>query len=294
MRMFMALSMLVAALLMPALSHASNVTLETSHLTVSDRDNHSDEQLRELANYAQETLNKVLAFWSADPGIDQFGKIRIIFEPPFRGNYFSVFYWDRKDGRQIRAVRVAGSAPLPQMLAHKLASAVFPQNDKLIRNMMGIVTENQLGNRLTFPGCGFSDDEWVLAFLRMKSVIPLNELGPDHESWGMRDYGGGNIRAYDIAKQLKSYAEAGSFSQYLVLTYGINKLKQLHELSSRQKRPWQEVYEIGLQELEANWLKALAASEKAKSESIATLSTLFASNANTACLKAQEIVLGKQ
>ena len=134
------------------------------------------------------------------------------------------------------------------MMAHKLTSAVFPQKDKLIRNMMGILTEAQVGNPLAFPMCGFSSDEWVLAILEKRSYIPLNELGPDHESWGMKDAGGGKLSILDKAKQHKAYAETGSFGNYLFQTYGINKIKQFQRLSHEKDRPWQDVFGISMQE----------------------------------------------
>ena len=102
------------------------------------------------------------------------------------------------------------------MMAHKLTSAVFPQKDKLIRNLMGILTEAQVGNPLTFPMCGFSSNEWVLALLETKSYLPLSELGPDHESWGMKDAGGGKLLILDKAKQHKAYAGNGVFWELFV------------------------------------------------------------------------------
>jgi hypothetical protein len=52
------------------------------------------------------------------------------------------------------------------MMAHKRTSAVFPQRDKLISNMMGILAEAQVGSAMTFPMCGFDSDDWVPAFAR--------------------------------------------------------------------------------------------------------------------------------
>ncbi len=202
-------------------------------------------------------MERVLAFWSADSGVDRFGKIRVVFDAPRRDFYSSVFYWEKKDGQRVRVVGVFGSEGSPQMMAHKLTSAVFPQKDKLIRNMMGILSEAHVGNALTFPMCGFGSDDWVLALLKKKSTIPLDQLGPDHESWGMSDAGGGKLSVHDKVKQHKAYAETGSFGNYVYQTYGINKIKQFHRLSHEQERPWQAAFGIGLQELEANWLKNL-------------------------------------
>ncbi len=290
-RIAIVLSMFVAVLLGPAWSQASETTIETPYLIVGDTTgNLSNEQLKRLAGMAQETLNKVLAFWSADPGIDRLGKIRVYFDRPRREVYSSVFYWDKKGSQRLRIVRVFGTEGVPQMMAHKLTSAVFPQKDKLIRNMMGILTEAQVGNPLTFPMCRFSSDDWVLALLKTKSYLPLNELGPDHESWGMKDAGGGKLSIHDKAKQHKAYAETGSFGNYLFQTYGINKIKQFHRLSHEKDRPWQEVFGTGLRELEENWLKALRANEKPKEENVSIVLKLFEASPGTACAEAQKLV----
>jgi hypothetical protein len=295
MRIAIVLSIFLVGLLTPALSLASDTTVETPHLIVSDTTGKlSNEQLKRLADHAQETLNRILAFWSADPGTARFGKIRVVFDVPRRDVYSSVFYWDKKGDQRIRIVQVFGTDAAPQMMAHKLASAVFPQKDKLIRNMMGILTEAQIGNPLTFPMCGFASDEWVLALLETKSYLPLNELGPDHESWGMKDAGGGKLSIHDKAKQHKAYVEAGSFGNYLFQTYGINKIKRLQRLSYEKDRPWLDVFGISMQELEANWLKTLRANGKTREGNVSIVLKLFETNPGTACSEAQKIGTRKQ
>ncbi len=295
MRIAIVLSMFMAVLSTPVLSYASDKTLETSYLIVSDiTGNLSDGQLKGLADQVQETLNRILAFWSADPGIARFGKIMVVFDAPRREVYSSVFYWDKRGDHKIRIVRVFGADGAPQMMAHKLTSAIFPQKDKLIRNMMGILTEAQVGNPLTFPMCGFSTDDWVLTLLKTKSYIPLNELGPDHESWGMKDAGGGKLSILDKAKQHKAYAETGSFGNYLFQIYGINKIKQFQRLSHEKDRPWREVFGISMKELEANWLKALRVNEKAKEENISIVSKLIERDPGNACAEAQQHVTSKR
>jgi len=289
------LSILVAVILTPALFQASDRTMETSYLIVSDATGKlSRDQLKGLANRAQATLEKILTFWSADPEIDRFGKIMVVFDAPRRDVYSSVFFWDKKDGRRTRIVQVFGTDESPQMMAHKLTSAVFFQKDKLIRNMMGILTEAEVGNPLTFPMCGFSSDDWVLAFQKMKSYISLKELGPDHESWGMKDAGDGRLSIHDKAKQHKAYAETGSFGTYLFQTYGIKKIKQFQRLSHEKDRPWQEAFGVDLQELEANWLRALRAKEKTREENVSIVLTLFERNPGTACAESQKLVTEKR
>jgi hypothetical protein len=295
MRIAMVLFVFVAGLLTPALSSGSDATVETSHLVVSDATGKfSSEQLQQRADLAQETLNRILAFWSADPGVARLGKIRVVFDVPRRDVYSSVFYWDGKGDQRIRIVRVFGVDGAPQMMAHKLTSAVFPQKDKLIRNMMGILTEAQVGNPLTFPMCGFSSDEWVLALLATKSYIPLTDLGPDHESWGMKDLGGGKLAIFDKAKQHKAYAETGSFGNYMFQTYGIKKIKQIQRLSQEEDRPFRDVFGIDLPELEANWLKTLKENANTSKANVATLSKLIENNPSTACTEAQKLATSKR
>ena len=289
-RIAVVLSIVLTGLFMPVPSQAAGVTLETTHLIVSDgTDTLSLEQLRSLADQAQAMMGNILGFWSTDPGIDRLGKIRVIFDKPRRDVYSSVFYWDTKGGKRTRVVGVFGTDGKPQMMAHKLTSAVFPQKDKLIRNMMGILTEAQVGNPLTFPMCGFDSDDWVLVLLKTKSYIPINELGPDHESWGMKDEGKGKLRITDKAKQHKGYAETGSFGNFLFQTYGINKIKQLHRLSHEKDRPWQDVFRVGIKELEANWINALKVNEKTREGNASILLKLLESNPDTACPEAQKL-----
>jgi hypothetical protein len=288
-------SILAAGVLTGGLLKASNGAVETRHLIVSDATgNLSNDQLKVLADQAQTMLERILAFWSATPGLDRFGKIRVIFDAPRREVYSSVFYWEDRDGGRVRVVRAFRAEGTPQMMAHKLTSAVFPQRDKLIRNMMGILTEGQVGNPMTFPMCGFSSDDWVLAILKAKSYIPLNELGPDHDSWGMKDAGGGKLLILDKARQHRAYAEAGSFADYVFRTYGINRVKRLQRLSQERDRPWQDVFGLGMQELEANWLKALRAGEGTRAEHVSTVARLFEREPGTACLEAQQIVTDRR
>ena len=283
-------------LLVAPLLHASNLKLETSDLISSDSTgNISDERLRDLSNHAQESFNKVLAFWSVDSGAARYGKIRVIFDTPRRRDYYTsiVDLAYRESGRRIRAVRVFGYERSPEELVHKLTHALFLNQDKLIRNMLGVATEEQVGNPLSWPACGFKSDEWVRAFLTTDTYIPLIELGPDHESWGMKIDRNGFPSASDRSRQSRAYAEAGSFGSYLIRTYGIDKVKQFHDLASHKERPWQEIFGIGMQELEGNWLNALKANKKISSENVSTLSILFERNPNSACLSAQSIVIRK-
>jgi len=277
-----------------SLSSASTREIQTPSLVVTDGNgSYSDEQLGQLAKRAQETLEKILALWSADAGLERFGKIRVVFDAPRNGYYSSVFYWEAKNGRRVRVVRVHGARELPQMMAHKLTSAVFPQKDKLIRNMMGILSEVKLGNPLTFPMCGFSCDEWTVAFLDLGLVLPLGKLGPDHGSWGMEDKGGCDLRAHDFGKQHRAYAEAGSFGQYLLETYGIDKIKRFHRLSLDKERPWEAAFGLSLDKLEKNWLDTLKSNPTVKPANVSLLTDLFKQDPEAARNKARKLASNK-
>jgi hypothetical protein len=179
------------------------------------------------------------------------------------------------------------------MLAHKLTSAVFPQKDKLIRNMMGIVTEAQVGNPLTFPMCGLTSAAWVLALRETGGFIPLGELGPDHASWGMEDAGGGKLSVHDEERQHAAYAEAGSFATYVVETYGVGKLKQVQRRSQDAERPFKEVFGADLAELEARWLAWVKAG-RASDEDVARAVKLLEKDPADACAEAQKLVTKKR
>ncbi|MBS1160856.1 MAG: hypothetical protein H6R15_3275 [Proteobacteria bacterium] len=287
MRKAFLLSILIVGLLAPGLSGASSAIIEKQDLIGSDFSGQlSDDQLQRLTDEAQAMVDKVVELWSADSGVQRFGKIRVVFDSPHREIYSSVSYRESKDGAPRRVVGIFGIRETPQMMAHKLTSAIFPQPDKLIRNMMGISTEVRIGNPLSFPSCGFSSDDWVSAFIKASSYLPLADLSAEHEPWGMRYTGGGKFVIFDKAKQHKAYAEAGSFGNYLVTTHGFDSLKRFHRLAHVNERPWLDVFGKNLKELEADWLMSLRSKP---SNDIVLLSKLIERSPATACAEAQRL-----
>jgi len=286
---------LAALLLIAPSAQASGLIIETRQLTVSDAAGKlSDERLKALAAQAQDALDRIQAFWAVDDRTEQSGKIQVVFDDPRKGVYYaSVFHRGRGLNRRTRFVRVFGCEGPPLEMVHKLTSAIFPHPDKLIRNMMGVPTEERLGNLLAFPGCGFSSDTWVSAFLKMKVLIPLDQLGEDHESWGMRIGRDGYPYVFDRDRQTRAYAEAGSFGDFLIRTYGVGKIRKFYELSERGRRPWQDVFGATLHELEANWLKSLQGGGRINEQEIVKLVDLFTENSGTACLTAQKLITEK-
>jgi hypothetical protein len=198
-----------------------------------------------------------------------------------------------EDGRRVRAVRVFGSPAAPHMLAHKLTSALMPQRDKLLRNMLGILSERRLGNPDAFPMCGHGADAWVLAFLDAGTFLPLRDLGPDHAAWGMADAGGGRMQVLDRARQQRAYAEAGSFAEWLLTTFGLDALKRLQRLSQGDGRPFRAALGSDLEELEGRWLAALRAREPELRDEATLLGRIFANNPSRACYAAQAQAAGR-
>ncbi len=280
------LLILFVVLVIPFTSRA----LETEDFTVRDFTGQlSDDWILKLTVGAEERLKKVLDFWAVDSGVNRLGKIRLEFEKPRAGTYSTVFLMVKEGNAKVRVVRVFGVTGEPQMVAHKLTHAVFPSPDKLVRNMMGIPMEVRFGNPLTFPMCGFSHHEWVTVFRRNKSYVPLSRLGPDHEEWGMTTRQGVPV-VLDKAKQHIMYAESGSFGDFLLSTYGMNKVKRFYKLSAGDKRPWEEVFGSSFGELETRWLQALDTGPKPEEKNIALLLKMVNDDPEKACSGAQQLV----
>lgn len=275
--------LLAAGLLAAACFPAWAAGVETAHLVVSDASGRlSREQIGQRAARVQTLFEKVLAFWDVDPGVERFGKIRVVFNAPGQLQ-LSVFRWVKDGGRMAREVLAAPSGQEPQMLAHKLTSALFPSKDKLVRNMMGDVSETRLGNPRPFPACGLGVDAWVLALDRLGMRLPLRELGPDHASWGMGENEKGVPFTTDPDRHHRTYAEAGSFGAFLFEAYGMEKLKQLCQQTGDLGRPWEAVYGAGLETLEARWLEALRAEQARLEPEIALAAELYRQDPAAAC-----------
>ncbi len=268
---------------------AIGASFENERLIIRDiRGNISPQMFEKLVSKTDSTLTKVLQFWSTDPRIKQFGKIIVEFDHSDPKANYSFFFFRQEKGQKVRVVGVFGGDENPHHLAHKLTSAVFPNSDKLIRNMMGEASEIRFGNPLSFPMCGFDKDCWVIALSQAGSYIPLANIGSEHSDWGMEIQN--NLpKVKDRVKQHTSYLEAGSFGEFLIDTYGIEKMKQFNQLSVNKPRPWKEAFGVALEQLEAKWLEGVRSKTKGKEEIISALLKLLKDNPNTACTSAQDL-----
>jgi hypothetical protein len=288
----LAIPAFIAFILLSLLTSAAGKddrTAETSRLIVRARAGVlSQERFEELANKAEKTLLNILRIWSTKARIERFGKITLEFHHPPRKARFSVFSWSRENGRRVRTVRVFGVDKQPEEFAHKLTHAVFPNRDKLIRNMMGIFSENRLGTLDSFPMCGFSTDAWVQVLLQLDSSIPLASLGPDHDDWGM-EFKNKTPVVRDRARQHAAYAESGSFGEYLIETHGINSMKNFNRLARTKERLWEEAFGLPLAELERGWIRHLKSRLQADAKDVSILKPLREENPVTACYEARRL-----
>jgi len=269
---------------------ATCATFETEQLVIHDATgNLSPERFERFIHKADSTFAKVLQFWSTEPIAQQFGKINIEFDNSNPKANYSFFFFKQENGHRIRVVRVSGSDEAPHQLAHKLTSAVFPNPDKLIRNMMGEASEKRFGNPQSFPMCGFSNDNWVMALLQTGTYIPLTKLGPNHTDWGMEIENNVTPKVKDRVKQHASYVEAGSFGEFLIQTYGLEKIKQFNSLSRNTPRPWNEIYGISLEQLEAKWLEAVRSTSLKDEKKLSLLVEMLKDDPNAACHSAQNL-----
>jgi hypothetical protein len=266
---------------------------ETERLIIRDSTGKMPpERIERLASKADSTLTQILSFWSTESRVYESGKIIVEFDHPLQKTSTSIFFWRNENGRRVRVVRVFGGNEEPHLLAHKLTSAVFPNPDKLIRNMMGEASEKRFGNPQSFPMCGFDKDEWVMALLQVGSYIPLTKIGTDHIDWGM-EINNNVPEVKDRAKQHASYLEAGSFGEFLISVYGTEKMKQFYQLSRNKPRPWEDVFGLTLMQLEDKWLDAVKSPSRNKDENISALAKLLRNDPETACFSAQNQAHGK-
>ena len=153
---------------------------------------------------------------------------------------------------------------------------------------MGEASEIRFGNPLSFPMCGFNNDEWVMALLQEGSYIPLAEMGTEQGDWG-KEIVNNVPTVKERVKQHTCYLEAGSFGEFLINTYSTEKMKQFYRLSRNKSRPWEEVFGTALEQLEAKWLEAIKLKSRDKKGNTSTLVKLWRKNPTTACFLAQDL-----
>jgi len=289
-----ALALLCVALLSEAATPAIGATFENERLVIRDVSGSLPPAVFEgFARKVDSTLTHILRFWSTVPRTEQFGKIMVELDSSKSNGNYSLFFFRRENGRRVRVVKVTGGNGHPLQLAHKLTSALFPNPDKLIRNMMGEASENRFGNPLSFPMCGFEKDDWVAALLLSSSYIPLTSIGTEHSDWGMeiRD----NMPVVkDRARQHACYAEAGSFGDFLIDAYGVEQMKRFNQLSISKPRPWEEAFGLPLVQLEARWLEAVRSRSKGRAEELAIIIELLKEDPKRACFSAQKLAEGRK
>lgn len=260
--------------------------VETPRLEVVDMQAQlSAERLQRIATDADAALQKAMQFWGLPDRTAEGGRIRLELHPEYQGRAFAVFQVEKTAGARQKVVRLYG-LDSPQELFHKLTHALFPTEDKLVRNMMGIPTEARFGNPLSFPICGRNLDAWVAALRQTGSYIPLRDLGQDHESWGMTFQGQIPV-VIDRKRQHASYLEAGSFGDFLLKSQGVDKIKAFYRASLQNDRPWAKIFGQDLSGLEARWLAAVEEYGRSHPAEVRSLARLWQADPQHACYETQ-------
>ena len=231
-------------------------------------------------------MSNVKVYWEVNQKSDPSDVILVEFVRQVHRVPSTFFFFRPENGRRVKVVRVYGGGEEPHQLAHKLTSALFPHPDKLVRNMMGEASEKRFGNPISFPMCGYAVDDWVAAFIRTDSYIPLAGIGTSHESWGMEIVNNVPV-VKDRKKQHASYAEAGSFGQFLLETFGPGKMKEFYRRTQLSNRPWREVFGSPLEELEQRWLDKVKQKAAENPEITAAAVSFWRKDPRSACYQSQ-------
>jgi hypothetical protein len=120
-------------------------------------------------------------------------------------------------------------------------------------------------------------DSWVLALKRTGSYIPIKELKEEHKAWGMSL----NRKLPVVTERKRQHAphiEAGSFGQFLLKLYGMEKVKAFYRKSMGEKRPWQDIFGTDLALLKEEGLKSLNEYGRTPPGQIDFLTTLWKQN----------------
>ncbi len=239
------------------------------------------ERLDAFASQAEAAFVKIMQFWSVET--ERHGKLAVELLGDLRGHSTSVFH--REGGKRVVSVHGIEN---PGEMIHKMTHALFFTDDKLIRNMMGIPMEIRFGNPLSFPLCGRNLDAWASALRRSGDYIPLEDLGERHEDWGM-SFVNRIPMVSDRKRQHASYIEAGSFGDFLIRTYGTDKVKAFYHASLEQGRPWEEVFGSSFSTLETGWLKYLDGFSGGNAAEVSALADIWSQDPSSACFKTQGV-----
>jgi hypothetical protein len=164
---------------------------------------------------------------------------------------------------------IAGEAAI----MHELVHFYFPNGNRLLAEGLAVYLQAKIGGNPAFPNFGTPLDEAVREHLSemvpeftygdLKSLAPIHLAGLDAIatpnpltlSVGQSDY------AEDPHEQARIYPIAGSFIQFLVDAYGMDKFRALFmrtpltplQCEAGSPERWIEVYGLSLTELEERW-----------------------------------------
>lgn len=127
-----------------------------------------------------------------------------------------------------------------------------------------------------------------MALRQTGSYIPLRELGQEHETWGMSFQDRMPVVS-DRKRQHASYLEAGSFGDFLLKSYGVDKVKAFHKASLQGERPWEKIFGQDLSGLETQWTEAVEEYGRKNQDQVRPLAKLWREDPKNACYETQGV-----
>ena len=168
---------------------------------------------------------------------------------------------------------VAGEAAV----AHELVHVYFPNGNRLLAEGLAVYLQAEIGGNPAFPNFGRPLRETARDMLRKMvpefangragrlDKVRLTDLDKIATPSALRLRVGLNLYQDDASGQAHIYPLVGSFAQFLIDTYGLDKFRTIYQktpLKPFERNPgapqrWAEVYGISLDALAEEWKSKL-------------------------------------
>lgn len=229
------------------------------------------EQSRFIADF--ENALKSLRAWSLEQAWVQalLPNLQVVVSPEFRISRALVPAWNGRSGTiEFPARRViAGQAAI----VHELTHVFFPSGNRLLAEGLAIYLQALLGPNPTFPN--FFQPLHQAALDRLYDTMPAARSSASSvlDEFQLASLDaiptpnpltleiGGRFCGEDKDGQATLYCLAGSFVEFLINGYGLERFHRLYnltplrigELDAGSTRRWLEAYDLSLSDLETRW-----------------------------------------
>jgi hypothetical protein len=155
-------------------------------------------------------------------------------------------------------------------IAHELTHVIFPSGNRMLAEGLATYIQCRIGRNRAFPNYGSDLDELVRAFTKdlgphgldlidLKALDVVSTPAPLELRIGQKTYGN------EASTVL--YSIAGSFVTFLVDIYGVDRFHDLYlrtplvpfERHAGAPERWREIYQVSLDDLQAEWKSRITA-----------------------------------